>query len=70
VSELEIQKERVATCLEAMRHLYDAQNGPPLLTPRHVEFWQTAMRYVAECLTWEREYGLCPECGQHIEREE
>lgn len=28
---------------EALRLLYDAQNGPPLLAPRHVEFWNAAM---------------------------
>lgn len=29
---------------DALQDLHDAQNGPPLLTPRHVKFWEEAMR--------------------------
>lgn len=29
--------------LDALQSLYDSQNGPPLLAPRHVEFWNKAM---------------------------
>lgn len=33
----------LAEALAALRSLYDAQNGPPLLLPRHKESWGKAM---------------------------
>ena len=36
--------------LDALRALYDEQNGPPMLAPRHRKAWEEAMRRAAEIL--------------------
>jgi hypothetical protein len=42
--------ELLNECLDALRDLYDRQNGPPLLAKRHKEAWESAMKKAEEVL--------------------
>lgn len=38
-----VAEQKLAAALEALLSLRDAQNGPPLLSPRHRQAWESAM---------------------------
>ena len=45
-----IDSDQLRDALDALRALYDEQNGPPLLAPRHRKAWEEAMRRAGEIL--------------------
>lgn len=58
VVELRDQRLLVQELVNALQLMYDAQNGPPLLTPRHKDFWQRAMNATTAALKRAQEKGV------------
>ncbi len=47
VRDLALERDRL---IEALRELFDRQNGPPLLAPRHKNAWEAAMKQAEAAL--------------------
>ena len=50
VAGYEVAITQLRDALDALRSLYDEQNGPPMLAPRHRKAWLEAMRRAGEIL--------------------
>ena len=60
-----IAEAEVERLLDALRHLVDAQNGPPLLGEPHERFWGEAMKKAAAAMAGKFAEELCEEEAPH-----